>query len=433
MTAETKPNQSIRDVLAIPDFRRLWIGQTISQIGDGLTSLAILIMINQLTGSTAALATMMIAIALPQLVFGLLAGVYVDRWNRKTIMIVSDVIRGLLVLGFIIVRHPQDIWIFYVLGFLQAAIGTFFDPAKSALIPNIVEPEALLAANGLSQTTRVMTGVVGSVLAGILVGATHSAWSAFSLDALSFFVSALFISRILIQKSDVSIVGNAGATSQAGLRDVLKELAEGLRYLLGKRMLVGVVVTVAVTMLGIGAVNVLIVPYLLNTLHVPTTWLGMIDAAQVAGMILGAANVTLLAKRLKSTSIIVVSTMALGLFVGLFGRAGNIWLALAALFFVGLSIAPLQAAIATVLQSTIPDEKRGRANSTMNTVTTLASVISMASAGLLGDRLGVRQVFYLSGSIAILAGALAALLMRTPHAAATATPGHVLESDSGQD
>lgn len=433
MTAETKPNQSIRDVLAIPDFRRLWIGQTISQIGDGLTSLAILIMINQLTGSTAALATMMIAIALPQLVFGLLAGVYVDRWNRKTIMIVSDVIRGLLVLGFIIVRHPQDIWIFYVLGFLQAAIGTFFDPAKSALIPNIVEPEALLAANGLSQTTRVMTGVVGSVLAGILVGATHSAWSAFSLDALSFFVSALFISRILIQKSDVSIVGNAGATSQAGLRDVLKELVEGLRYLLGKRMLVGVVVTVAVTMLGIGAVNVLIVPYLLNTLHVPTTWLGMIDAAQVAGMILGAANVTLLAKRLKSTSIIVVSTMALGLFVGLFGRAGNIWLALAALFFVGLSIAPLQAAIATVLQSAVPDEKRGRANSTMNTVTTLASVISMASAGLLGDRLGVRQVFYLSGSIAILAGALAALLMRTPHAAATATPGHVLESDSGQD
>src|SRR5512142_84214 len=184
MVAETSPNKSIKDALAIPNFRRLWGGQTISQIGDGLTNLAILIMINQLTGSTAALATMMIVIALPQLVFGMLAGVYVDRWNRKTIMIVSDVIRGLLVLGFILVRRPQDVWIFYVLGFLQAAVGTLFDPAKSALIPSIVEREMLLAANGLSQTTRVVTSVVGSALAGVLVGATHSAWGAFSLDAV---------------------------------------------------------------------------------------------------------------------------------------------------------------------------------------------------------------------------------------------------------
>ncbi len=433
MTAETTPNKSIRDVLAIPNFRRLWMGQTISQIGDGLTSLAILIMINQLTGSTAALATMMIVIALPQLVFGLLAGVYVDRWNRKTIMIVSDVIRGLLVLGFIFVRHPQDIWIFYVLGFLQAAIGTFFDPAKNAMIPNIVERESLLAANGLSQTTRIITSVIGSGLAGILVGATHSAWGAFSLDSLSFFVSALFIGRIMMPKSDAAPVPTAGTTSRAGLRETLKELAEGLQYLFGERMLLGVVATIAVTMLGIGAVNVLIVPFLLNTLHVPTTVLGIIDAAQMAGMILGAANVTLLAKRLKSASIIVLSTMALGLFVGLFGLAGSIWFALTALFFVGLSVAPLQAGVATVLQSTVPDAKRGRANSTMNTVTTLASVTSMASAGLLGDWLGVRQVFYLSGAITVLAGVLAAMLMRAPHTDASVTLGYMLESDSGQD
>ena len=419
MTVETAQNKNIQYVLAIPNFRRLWIGQTISQIGDGLTSLALLIVINQLTGTTTALATMMIVIALPQLVFGMLAGVYIDRWDRRKIMIVSDVIRGLLVLGFILVRRPQDVWIFYVLGFLQAAVGTFFDPAKSALIPNIVERDALLAANGLSQTTRVITSVVGSALAGVLVGAMHGAWGAFTLDAVSFFVSAVFISRIRLPKS-VAAVEKSTAASRIGPRQVLSQLAEGLRYLLGSRLLVGVMVTLAVTMLGIGAVNVLIVPYLINTLRVPTMALGVIDTAQVIGMIIGGASLTVLAARLKSTTIIIFGVFLLGLFVVLFGTAGSIWLALVALFLVGLALAPLQAALAALLQATIPDDKRGRANATMNTVITLASVVSMASAGLLGDWLGVRQVFYLSGGITLLAGFLAAALMRAPHSPALA-------------
>jgi MFS family permease len=408
MVAETTTNKGIKDALAVPNFRRLWSGQTISQIGDGLTSLAILIMINQLTHSTTALATMMIVLAVPQLVLGLLAGVYVDRWNRRTIMIVSDVIRGLLVLGFILVRRPQDVWIFYLLGFVQAGIGTFFDPAKSALIPTIVERDTLLAANGLSQTTRVITGVVGSALAGVLVGATHSAWTAFSIDSLSFFISALFISRILMPTTSV-VAGPSGAAPRTGLRSVLSQLGEGLRYLFGSRLLVGIMVTLAMVMLGMGAVNVLIVPFLLNTLHVPTMALGVIDTAQVIGMILGGGGMTALAARLKSTSIIIFGVILLGVFVGMFGGAGNIWLALAALFLVGLALAPVQAALATLLQTTIPDDKRGRANSTMNTVITLTS-------GLLGDWLGVRQVFFLSGGLTILAGVVAAMLIRSPRA-----------------
>lgn len=411
MTAAIQTNKNVKDVLSNLNFRHLWVGQTISQIGDGLTSLAILIMINQITGSTAALGTMMVVIALPQLIFGMLAGVYIDRWDRRKIMIVSDVLRGLLVLGFILVRRPQDVWIYYVFGFFQAAIGTFFDPAKSALIPTIVERDALLAANSLSQTTRVITGVVGSALAGILVGAMHGSWGAFTLDAVSFFVSALFISRIFIPKAAAAPQGTASA-SRIGLRQVWEQLVEGLRYLFGSRLLVGVMVTLAVTMLGIGAVNVLIVPYLTNTLRVPTMALGVIDAAQVIGMIIGGATLAVLAGRLKSTTIIIFGVFLLGLFVELFGLAGNIWMALVALFLVGLALAPLQAALATLLQATIPDDKRGRANATMNTVISLASVVSMASAGLLGDALGVRQVFYLSGGITLLAGLLAAVLMR---------------------
>ena len=412
MTQPIEQNKGIKAVLAIPDFRRLWLGQTISQIGDGLTNLAILIVINKLVGSTAALASMMIVIALPQLVFGLISGVFVDRWDRKKIMIISDLIRGGLVLGFILVKRPEDLWIFYMLGFLQAAIGTLFDPAKSATIPNIVDRSMLLAANSLSQTTRVITGVVGYALAGLLVGLTGSAWPAFLIDGLSFILSALFISRM-------TIPSQAERAAAGGFRQTISQLSDGLRFLASRRLLVGVLVTFAVTMLGLGAVNVLIVPFLVNHLQISTEALGVTEAAQVIGMVLGSGLVAALAARLKVTQIIVGGILGLGLLVAVFGAVRSVWMALAVLFFVGLCLTPVQSAAATVMQANVPDEKLGRAGSALNTVITLMSVVSMASAGLLGDALGIRQVFFLSGGVTACAGLLAAVLMRSP---ATASP-----------
>jgi MFS family permease len=404
----------MRSVLAIPNFRRLWIGQTISQFGDGLTGLAILITINQLTGSTAAMAAMVIVMAVPQLIFGLISGVFVDRWDRKRIMIVSDVLRGILVLGLVFVQRPQDVWIFYVLGFLQALVGTFFTPARSAMVPTIVERDSLLAANALSQTTQVITGVVGSAAAGVLVGVSGAAWPAFTLDAISFFISAFFIARISVLRQVETAVGD--------VRAIFGQLWEGLQYLFSQRLLVGVLVTFAVTMLGLGAVNVLIVPFLVNQLAVPTEVLGVIEAAQVIGMVVGSAVVATLAARLKVNQIITAGIMLVGLFVALFGAAQVTGVALLALFFVGLSITPVQAASSTIMQQAVPDEKRGRAGSAMNTVITLASVISMGCAGVLGDALGIRQVFYLAGGITIFAGLLAAMLMRSPAVAPLPAP-----------
>ncbi|MBL8045749.1 MAG: MFS transporter, partial [Anaerolineales bacterium] len=300
MSQNPAPNASAKSVLSNPNFRNLWLGQTISQIGDGLTNLALLIVINELTGSTVAVATMTLAIALPQLLFGLVAGVFVDRWDRKRIMVVSDVLRGVLVLGLIFVRRPEDVWLFYVLGFLQAAIGTFFDPAKSALIPDLVGRESLLAANGLSQTTRVLTGVVGSALAGVLVGSTGQGWPAFTLDAATFIISAFFILRIVAPAHQPRV---EAAGSGAG--QVWAELSEGLRFIFSQRTLTGVTLTFAVTMLGLGAVNVLFVPFLINILKVPTMALGVVEAAQVVGMIVGSGLVATLATRLKPTQMIV--------------------------------------------------------------------------------------------------------------------------------
>ena len=196
-TTPAAPPLGARAVLGIREFRLLWLAQVISDFGDSLTNLALLIFVNQVTGSTAALATMAIVLALPQVTFGLLAGVYVDRWNRKRVMIVSDLLRGVLVLGFVGAVLSDQLWLMFVLGFVQSAIGTFFTPARGALMPNLVPRDGLLAANSLTQISRIVAGVAGTAAAGAVIGIAGLVWPVFIVDALTFFASALLVSRIV--------------------------------------------------------------------------------------------------------------------------------------------------------------------------------------------------------------------------------------------
>lgn len=415
MVETNEPNRSARSVLQVSNFRTLWIGQTISQIGDGLTSLALLIVVNQLTGSTVALAGVAIALALPQLLFGIGAGVLVDRWDRKRTMIVSDILRGTMVLGFIFVRDPSQVWLFYILAFLQASVGTFFEPAKNALIPQLVQGRDLLAANALSQTTRVVTGVLGTALAGVLIGLAGNGLPAFSLDALSFLVSALFISRIVLPKS----VPTTGTFAE---QNALAQLREGLRFILHNRLVAAAMLTSAVTMLGLGAVNVLFVPFLINVLNTPIAALGFLEAAQVIGMVVGSMVVAALAARLKVRTLIAGGVFALGALVILIGAAANAWLVGALLLLVGFAVTPIQASVATLMQRQVPNAMLGRVGSVVNTLITLSSVVSMACAGALGALVGIREVFYLAGGIALVAALLALVMIGEPAASPQAMP-----------
>ncbi|MCL4559466.1 MAG: MFS transporter [Chloroflexi bacterium] len=405
MSLTVEQNRSALAALRIPNFRKLWIGQTISQVGDGLASLALIIVINQVSGSTAALAGITIAIALPQLIFGLLAGVYVDRWDRRRVMIASDILRGLLVLGMVFIRRADQVWIFYILGFAQAAVSAFFDPAKTALLPQILDRDTLLAANSLSQAMRAVTMVIGESLAGVLVGLAGNGWPAFTLDALSFFVSALFIARMVLP------AWTGAGVSGGSTRGTLEMLSEGLQFIFGSRLLIGLVVTMMVTMLGIGALNVLFVPFLTRDLQVPTAWLGVIGASEVVGMVLSSALVSTFATRLKTGQILALGVLGVGAFTELVASAHSVILFLIAIFGVGLFMSPIQAASATLLQQNVPAEKRGRAAGALSTVMSLAAVLSMAYGGVLGGIAGIRLVFFISGGIILMAGVLSAFMI----------------------
>src|SRR4029079_12886357 len=119
------------------------------------------------------------AVAIPPLTIGLVAGTYTDRWERRRIMLVSDTLQAIVVLGFVVLRRADMVPLLIVLAFIQASIGTFFTPARGALVPRVVPAEGLLAANSITQATRVIAGVVGTAVAGLIVGVAGVAWPAF--------------------------------------------------------------------------------------------------------------------------------------------------------------------------------------------------------------------------------------------------------------
>lgn len=209
------------------DFRNLFAGQFVSQIGDWLNSVALFTLLLSLTGSGEAVGYILIIKLLPSFFVGPLAGVFADRFDRKTIMIVADIARGILVLGFLFVQRADQVWLVYAIAGVEIAISSFFDPAKSAAIPNIVSREELVPANALSGASWSATLALGAALGGAVTEA-FGRNTAFVIDSISFFVSAAFIAAVSIRTS-----AKRERAVHLSLADVIgiTDFIEGARYL----------------------------------------------------------------------------------------------------------------------------------------------------------------------------------------------------------
>jgi len=358
-----------------------------------------------LSGSTLAVALMGISLALPQLVVGLIAGVFVDRWNKKRLMIGADILRGLMVLAFMLVHRVEDLWIFYVVGFVQVSVATFSGPARLALVPTLVDKGSLMAANALSETTEIVARVIGTGLAGVLVGTTGTGDIAFALDGLSFFLSAVLLVRIASRHDGARLVPR-------GVKAVLSELVEGGKIVANDNVLIASMVLLAAASIAIGATAVLMIPFLSQVLKVRTEAIGIVEAAQVVGTVVGSGFVAALAARLRPTRLMVSSICIVSLAVTAIGASPNFAAVLTATFCAGLCFIPFRTSVKTLFQSRTPEEARGRTFSATSAVVTLSGILSMGLAGLLGEVAGIRNVFYLVGVLILSCGVLSALRIR---------------------
>ncbi len=397
---------TLRAALSNSDFRALWIGLLVSQVGDSFMLIATLDVIQRLTDSSLALGAMGVSIGLPTLLFGLIAGVFVDRLDRKLAMIVSDVARGLAVLVLITVHSPDRIWVFFVVGFVMGSMGIFFAPARNAVLPNIVGEELLLPANTLVQGTQVVSMALGPTLAGLVVGWFGTDF-AFAFDSLTFFVSAAAIAMI-------SVTQKRADDEKASVDVVWAQLKEGLLFIRRSRTIMNVSVTAGVAMLGLGSIIVLGVRYLNQELGVGATGFGFLVSVLGVGMVAGGVLVGNYASGVRTSVVVSGGMGTLGLALLGFAIAPDFTLVLVMAFVIGACMVAARAAIAALLQAIVPDEKRGRVESAVNTIISAATTLSMGLAGFLGDLLGLRMVFVLAGVITLLAAGMAYYVLREP-------------------
>ncbi len=207
-----------------PDFRNLWLGQIISLLGDWFNLIASASLVAVLTESELAVGALFVVRMLAPFLVSPVAGVAADRYNRKNLLIATDVIRAVAVLGFLWVRDPGDVWLLYTLTAIQLGFSGVFYPARNAILPDIVKRSELGAANALSSATWSVMLALGAALGGLVSG-TWGIYPAFVIDALTFLVSAGVIALIRYQKP-----GERSA-SDGSVGSAFREYVEGLRYL----------------------------------------------------------------------------------------------------------------------------------------------------------------------------------------------------------
>jgi len=238
-----------------PNFRRLWLAQIISEIGDWFYSLAVYSLILDLTGSAQLVALAVVVQVLPQTLASPTAGVVNDRMSRKRVMIVADVARMVIVLGMMLVRSREMVWLIYPLLFLETIGWAFFEPGRSAAIPSIVRPDEVILANTLASSTWSFSLAIGSSLGGV-VAALLGRDAVFLLNALSFLSSAALLKGMSFEEP------HADASLRLRARDLVdfSPILEGVRYVRrDPRMLATVFVKGGLGFLG---ANLVILPLL---------------------------------------------------------------------------------------------------------------------------------------------------------------------------
>ncbi|HEX3053207.1 MAG TPA: MFS transporter [Aggregatilineaceae bacterium] len=413
-----RKDTSIFSVLKERDYRNLWIGQSISFIGDSLAyntmTLAIIMMAKHEDAQYGSILGLLAVLSsLPPLLLGMVAGTIADRANRKTIMITADVLRGFMTLAFLFVDHLDDVWIFLVVSVSLQTISVFFYPARTALMPEILNKEQLLSANALGQLTVTLSFVLGATLAGFLVQQDQFA-PAFLFDSVSFFCSAYFITRISIsgklkRKNEQRIlvqpfVSGRWAETRRSIQTMVSELIVGVRYVLTDQVMRGVLLTFVALYLGLGAANVTFVPLLIDELGMKSTGLGLIRFSQSLGIILGSAAIGGIATQYKARDVIGISMVLFGMTTILTAITPTYSLMVLVLFLVGITISPPQIVAPTLMQRHVPSEKLGRASGGQNTIVTIANIASMGVAGYLLDMISARTIFAVSGALIFLAG-----------------------------
>ncbi|MBI3209042.1 MAG: MFS transporter [Candidatus Solibacter usitatus] len=384
------------------NYRYTWLGQVVSETGDHFNNVAVFSLAVRHSNSGVVVAGVLLSRAISAILAGPFAGVLLDRMDRKRIMIISDLVRAAVALGFILAADASSSTLLYVLSAMLMAASPFFTSGRAAILPAIASKEELHTANSLTQTTQWSTLTLGALLGGASVMQFGHQW-AFFLNAISFLFSAWCISRLRVPGG--TFQAQRKAITEADVARPWQEYADGLRYMRSVPLIAGIAVINLGWATGGGAAQILFSLFGENVFHRGASGIGTIWGCAGIGLLIGGFIAHRIGPRLSFTAYkraVMVCYLVHGSAYVVFSQVSSFgW----ALVFIAISRGAV--AVSSVLNVShllrlLPDEYRGRVFSTLETITWGMMLISMTIAGVASQSYSPRLIGAVSGVVSSL-------------------------------
>jgi MFS family permease len=401
---------SFRGALASRDFSLLFVGQVTAAVGNGVLQLALPWLVLDLTGSALQLGVAYFFQFLPMLLFGIAGGVFVDRFDRRLTIIVADGVRAVafLSVGMIYYLDALTVQHIYAVIFLESTMANFFNPARAALMPNLVKNGDLRAANSLMEISRHIGFIVAPPAGGVLI-ALIGASALFLMDGVTFAISAITV--FLIAWRPPQRVKEQSESWRHSVQIVLQETKAGLAVI-GHQQLLQVAVLLGLSLnVIIAPIQVLMPLFVRDVKHAGASYFGLLVAGLLVGLILGSLIAPAGSRRLGLGRMTIIAVIVLGIVVAVASWPPSLWPPVVAMMIAGTCIGSLNVAQATMLQDATSDDERGRVSATYFTSTLGIRPLSFLAMGALASAVDIRLLFTALGVFAV---ALGAMLYRIP-------------------
>lgn len=376
-------------LLSEPNFRKFWLGQAVSQVGDRVHSLALMWIVYKWTSSGAAVGAVMIATTLPAVLLGPLGGSFADRWDRRSILIFSDLARAVFVSWLAVRAHlgllnlPE---LLVATGLISAA-AAFFNPAAMALVPNLVRPSELTRANAMGQISASTSGVLGPLLGSALI-ATIGIPLAFAVNAASFLSSAALEASL-----------RAPPQNSRPRPGVWTEIREGWKVAASQPILTRTLVPVAVINFFFSALVVLAPILAEGVYRAGSTGLGLMMSGYSLGLLGGAVAFSAFRAPSRNGPLVIAGILGMGVAMGAMGAVLRMPVTLIALAAVGFFLNMANINLNTIYQKVLDDEVRGRFFGLLTTLSISLQPIAYGLMGLVLDLFPPRAILLVSGAI----------------------------------